>query len=264
MSGARGARPLLEFAHVTVAYGTRVALRDACLSVMPGESLVVVGESGSGKSTVVGAAMGLLGPGGVVAGGDVWFGDVNVTDAAPRVARGLRGPGMGLVAQDCMASLDPARTVGAQAHDALSAHGRVTRAESDRRARALLARLGLADPDRILACRPHELSGGMGQRVGLCLALLPRPRLLLADEPTSALDAIARAQVLRELARVRDEAGTALVVVTHDMAVAASLADTLLVLDAGRVAEYGTARRVLSHPADDRTRALLEAARALA
>lgn len=251
--------PLLEFDRVEVSFDGRAVVCGVSFSVMPGEVLAIVGESGSGKSTLCRAAMGLLEAGGAVTQGDVWFDGVNVTDLPERRLRALRGPGMGMVFQDCLAALDPVRTIGAQAYESLRAHEKVSRREARRRTLRLFERFGLEDPERVLASFPFELSGGMGQRAGLAMAALLRPRLLLADEPTSALDAVSQAQVVRELASLRAESGVALVVVTHSMGVARALADAVLVLKDGTVVEYGPAADVLERPQSAWTCELLAA-----
>lgn len=251
--------PLLEFDRVEVSFGGRAVVRDVSFSVMPGEALAIVGESGSGKSTLCRAAMGLLDAGGAVTRGDVWFDGANVAGLPERRLRVLRGPGMGMVFQDSLAALNPVRTVGAQAVESLRAHERTTRAEALARMAALLERFGLDDPARVLASYPFELSGGMGQRAGLALAMLLRPRLLFADEPTSALDAVSQAQVVREMASLRAQDGLSMVVVTHNMGVACALADAVLVLKDGAVVEYGPASQVLERPQSAYARELLDA-----
>ena len=251
--------PLLEYSHVEVSYDGRPVVRDVSFPVMPGEVVCLVGESGSGKSTLVKAAMGQLGGAGQVTRGDIWYAGASIPDMPPRDLRRLCGGDFALVFQDCLAALTPIRRIGDQVHEALAAHRPVTRAESDELACAMFARLGLEDPARVLASYPFELSGGMGQRVGIAMALLSEPRVLFADEPTSALDVIVQAQVVELLRRVNRELGTAIVLVTHNMGVVRALADHVLVLKDGEVVEFGEAARVLEAPAAAYTRELIEA-----
>lgn len=251
---------LLECRDLTAGYGPRPAVQGVGFAVRPGETLAVVGGSGSGKSTLLRAVAGLLAPGGRVLGGRVWLAGRELTALPERELRRVRGAQIGFVFQDAGASLCPVRTVGSQVCETLAAHGRPARAAARARALALLADLGCADPQRLWDARAFELSGGQAQRAALALAMLPQPPLLLADEPTSALDTLARRETLDQLRRLRQRYGTALVLVTHDMAVAAALADSVLVLQNGRAVEYGPAARVLRAPRHAYTRILLQAA----
>lgn len=246
--------PLLQCDGLTVRYRDRAAVQDVSFSVLPGQAVAVVGESGSGKSTLLRAVMGLAGPGSRVEGSVRFAGR-----EPPGELRQLRGPGMGMVFQDTGASLCPVRTIGSQMFECLAAHRRISRREAKRLALDLFARLDLPDGEALWHSVPGALSGGMLQRVGIAMALLPRPTLLLADEPTSALDVLARRQVVAELARARQLSGTAILLVTHDFAVAEALADRMVVLDRGRVAESGPAEQVLRHPESEVTRRLLAA-----
>lgn len=257
-------RPLLEFDHVEVSYDGTPVVHDVSLPVSEGEVVCIVGESGSGKSTLVRAAMGQLGRRGCVTRGDIWYKGESIPDLAPRRMRELCGSELALVFQDCLASLAPIRRIGDQVFEAMGSHRRISREESDGLACKMFERLGLSDPERVLASYPFELSGGMGQRVGIAIALLGEPRVLFADEPTSALDVIAQAQVVRLLARVNRELGTTIVLVTHNMAVVEAMADHVLVLRDGRVEEVGPAKQVLEVPTAAYTRELISATPRLA
>ena len=191
--------PLLEYTHVEVSYAGTAVVHDVSFPVREGEIVCIVGESGSGKSTLVKAAMGQLGPKGLVTRGDIWYQGKSVPDLPRSELQKLCGADFALVFQDCLAALTPIRTIGDQVHESLSAHRKVTRSESDDLASDMFAKLGLEDPARVLASYPFNLSGGMGQRVGIAIALLSNPRILFADEPTSALDVVVQAQVVELL-----------------------------------------------------------------
>ena len=252
--------PLLTYQNLEVSFSGQTVLHGVSLALCPGEILGVVGESGSGKSTLLRAAMGLLGSGGAVTGGDIWYRGKNLPDLSERELRRIRGAEIGMIFQDAGASLCPIRTVGAQIHESMAAHGRISRAEARERALALFEKLRLKDGQRIWDSYPFSLSGGMSQRVCIAMAMLMEPLVLLADEPTSALDVAVQKQVVQELLRLRDLFGTAILLVTHDIAVASAMADTVLVLKEGRAVEYGPARQVLTTPQAPYTRQLLEAA----
>lgn len=252
--------PLLTYQNLEVSFSGQTVLHGVSLALCPGEILGVVGESGSGKSTLLRAAMGLLGGGGAVTGGDIWYRGKNLPDLSERELRRIRGAEIGMIFQDAGASLCPIRTVGAQIHESMAAHGRISRAEARERALALFEKLRLKDGQRIWDSYPFSLSGGMSQRVCIAMAMLMEPLVLLADEPTSALDVAVQKQVVQELLRLRDLFGTAILLVTHDIAVASAMADTVLVLKEGRAVEYGPARQVLTTPQAPYTRQLLEAA----
>ncbi len=254
-------RELLSFRQVSIAYGGVETVSDVSFDVAPGTILGLVGESGSGKSTLLKAAMGLLPPGARVTRGSILFDGKDVTKLPERLLRRIRGPEIGMVFQDAGASFCPVRTVGDQIAEMLAAHGPEGKKEARERTLELFGRLRLHEPERLWSAYPFELSGGMRQRVGLAAVLLLRPRLILADEPTSALDAVVQKKVLLELRKFRDERpGSAVVFVTHDMSVVEFLADSVVVLQKGRVCESGPRASVFSDPKDAYTRRLLEAA----
>lgn len=250
---------LLTFDAVEVAYGSGPVLQGVTFSLHPGEIAAVVGASGSGKSTLLKAAMGIL-QGGAVTGGEIRFRGRDLAACAPGELRRMRGAEISMVFQDTGAYLCPIRTIESQMREAVRAHRKASKEEVRAMALALLARLRLEDPARILQSYPFALSGGQLQRVGIAMAMLLKPPVLLCDEPTSALDMVAQRKVLDELRALRADYGTAILLVTHDMGVVSALADTVLVLREGQVAEYGPARQVLSQPRSRETQALLAAA----
>ncbi len=251
-----------------ISYGDKDRRREVVhgvsFEIAEGETLALVGESGSGKSTTAHALLGLLPAGGRVDGGRVLLGDLDISGWSDRALRGIRGPEVGLVPQDPTTSLDPVRTIGAQVEEILRLHGHRDRRSRRARAIELLDRVGIDDPDLRARQYPHELSGGMRQRVLIATAIALRPRLLIADEPTSALDATVQRKVLDLLDELQREEGTSILLVTHDLGVAADRAERLVVLKDGRIVEQGSSEAVLAAPADPYTKQLLADAPAFA
>ena len=228
-------------------------------TVGAGETVAVVGESGSGKSVSVLALMGLL-PARIatVSGRALLDGEDLLTMPRERL-RQVRGPGVGMVFQDPMTSLNPVLTVGRQIVEGLQAHADLAKEVARTRAAELLGEVGLPDPRGALDRYPHELSGGMRQRVMIAIALSNSPSLLIADEATTALDVTVQAQILDLVARLKADHGTGVVWITHDLGVVAGIADRVLVMYGGRCVEDGTADDVLERPAHPYTRGLLGA-----
>ena len=250
---------LLRVEHVTISYNGEPVVQDVSFELEQGEILGIVGESGSGKSTIVRAIMGLLGEEGLVTRGDIWYKGENLTDMSEKKLRKLLGTEIGMVFQDCKAALCPVRTIGAQIHEAVSEHEKISKKEVRERAGEIMKKIGLDDSDRVLDSYPFELSGGMNQRVGICTAMIMHPNLLLADEPTSALDVTTQAQIVRQMMELRDDYGTGIIIVTHNIGVAAYMADQLIVMHHGKVVDHGTREEVLNNPTSDYTKKLLEA-----
>ena len=250
---------LIKSDSVEISFGGTPVVHGISFSLAPGKILGIVGESGSGKSTVIRAVMGLLGPGGAVTKGDIWFEGKNMPDVSEAEMRRLRGSRIAMIFQDAGASLCPIRTIGSQIHESMAAHGEVSLAEAREKALALFASLDFKDPARVWDSYPFELSGGMNQRVAIATAMIMHPSLLLADEPTSALDAAVQKQVVLELLRLRETCGCAIIIVTHDIGVVSRMADDVLVMKDGRMIEYGPARDVLERPRDEYTKTLLAA-----
>ena len=250
--------PLLRVEHVTICYNGKAVVQDVSFDLHQGEILGVVGESGSGKSTIIKAIMGLLGGGGLVTRGDIYYKGQNVVDMPQKEQRRLLGPEIGMVFQDCKAALCPIRTVGAQIYESLSEHEKLTKAEAYERAGVLMKKIGLEDYQRVLDSYPFELSGGMNQRVGICAAMMMKPSLLLADEPTSALDVTVQKQVVEEMKLMRRDYGTAMILVTHNIRVVGAMADQVLVLQNGNVMDYGSTDHVLHHSENAYTKKLMD------
>ena len=259
---------VLDVQGLRVSYESRAGRREVVhgvdVSVGEGEVVALVGESGSGKSTTAHPLIGLLPEGGRVDGGSVAIGGVDITAWSQKRLRSVRGAQVGLVPQDPASSLDPVRPIGVQVGEILRLHG--TRDAATRRARVLelLDRVGLDDPALRARQYPHELSGGMRQRVLIATAIALRPRLILADEPTSALDVTVQRRILDLIDDLRREEGTSVLLVTHDLGVAADRAQRIVVLNQGRIVEQGPSSGILSSPSDPYTRQLLADAPALA
>ncbi|ORA10733.1 dipeptide ABC transporter ATP-binding protein [Mycobacterium asiaticum] len=255
--------PLLSVEGLEVRFGNdEPAVRGVDLTVLPGQTVAIVGESGSGKSTTAAAILGLLSPGGRITGGRIVFDGRDIADADARSLRMLRGREIGYVPQDPMTNLNPVWKVGFQIREAL----RVNTSGRDARRRAveLLAEVGMPDPAEQVGRYPHQLSGGMCQRALIAIGLAGRPRLLIADELTSALDVTVQRQVLNHLQRLTDESGTALLLITHDLALAAERAAAVVVIHRGVVVESGAAQTILREPQHEYTRRLVAAAPSLA
>ena len=249
--------PLLRVRDLRVRYagGEGLALDGVSFDLAPSRVLGVVGESGCGKSTLACAIPRLL-PASAQIEGQIAVGGEDVFSASPAALRRLRGERVGMVFQDAGAALDGAFTLGSQLRETLRLRG-LSRAQAKTRAMELLSLVGIDAPERRLSQYPHELSGGQKQRAMIALALCGSPELLIADEPTSALDVTVQAQILRLLAGLRERLSMAVLLITHDLGVAAQLCDELLVLYAGRVCERGSAEAVFLDPRHEYTRALL-------
>ena len=251
--------PVLTYDSVEISYNGNAVVHDLNFSLDRGEILGLVGESGRGKSTIIRAAMGLLGPGGLVRRGDIWFEGENLPDLPEKELRKIRGAKIGMIFQNCADSLCPVRTIGSQIFESMRAHAGISRTGAKERAMELFENLELPDPERIWKSYPFELSGGMNQRAGTAIAMLMNPAVLLADEPTSALDSLVQKQVILQMKKMRSLYGTSIIIVTHDIGVVSAMADTVLVLKDGRTKEYGSASAVLNFPRDEYTRRLMAA-----
>jgi peptide/nickel transport system ATP-binding protein len=255
------ATPLLEVRQLRVEFptrhGTLCAVDDLSFEIAPGEMLGVVGESGAGKSLTGMAIIGLLEPPGRIAAGEIRLEGERIDNLPAEAMRRIRGKRIGAIFQDPLTSLNPLFTIGEQLVETIDTHLRTGRNAARRRALELLAEVGIPAPELRLDQYPHQLSGGMRQRVVIALALAGNPRLIVADEPTTALDVSIQAQIITLLKRLAAEHDTAVMLITHDMGVIAETADRVAVLYAGRLAEIGPVREVIHAPRHPYTRGLM-------
>jgi oligopeptide/dipeptide ABC transporter ATP-binding protein len=229
-------------------HGTLTAVDGVSFALDPGKTLCIVGESGSGKSVTAQSILRLIEPPGKIVEGRIFYKDVDLLTLPEREMERLRGDRIGMVFQDPMTSLNPAFTVGDQIAEGLMVHQGLRRGAALDEAVELLRRVGIARPERRVHDYPYQFSGGMRQRALIAAAIACRPEILIADEPTTALDVTIQAQILKLLADLQKQLGIALVLITHDLGVVASIADQVLVMYAGRVAEYGDVTTVFREP----------------
>ncbi len=261
MSAARqpANAPTLEIEGLRVGFGKLEAVRGISLSVARGETHCLVGKSGCGKSISALAVMGLLPRGARRGAQRIAFAGEDIGHFSERRLAALRGDRMGMIFQEPMTSLNPAYTIGSQMTEVLRRHRGLSRGQAAERAVAMLARVGVTAPDMRLGQFPHQLSGGLRQRVMIAMALLCEPELLIADEPTTALDVTVQAQILRLLAELQRELGLAVLLITHDLGVVARVANRVSVMYAGEIVEHASAEALFAAPGHPYTRGLLAA-----
>lgn len=249
---------ILSVEDLVVAYGKKRIVHDVSFTLERGEILVIAGESGSGKSTILKAIGGLLGKGGAIIDGQIFFGEREITVLSAGERRRLSGDAIGFIFQNAGASFCPIRTIGEQIFESVRAHRDWTREEFRKRAIALMEKINL--PPSTLDEYPFRLSGGMAQRAGILAATILEPQLLLADEPTSALDVVTQVGVVKELLNLRGRLGVSIIMVTHDLRIARRMADKVLVMKNGTAVEFGTREQIFNEPQELYTRELIEAA----
>ncbi|MCL1859214.1 MAG: ABC transporter ATP-binding protein [Oscillospiraceae bacterium] len=252
---------MLSISDLCVSFYTPVgevkALNGVCLAVDKGEVLGVVGESGSGKSVTFSVVSGLLQKPGEVKSGSVIFDGRDMIAAPEKVMRDIRGKDISVIFQDSMTSLNPVFTIGDQLMEMILLHMDMDKKEARTHAIKMLALVGISNPETRMRQYPHELSGGMRQRVMIAMALSCKPKLLIADEPTTALDVTIQAQILDLINKMRTESGTAIVLITHDLGVVSEICDRVAVMYAGMVMEYGTVDEIFYQSAHPYTKGLL-------
>ncbi len=234
------------------------ALNDVTLHVREGEVLGIVGESGSGKSVTAYSLMGLTAHPGRLIGGNLFFNGHHINKMSERELRKMRGNEVSIIFQDPMTSLNPVYTIGNQIREVILLHTDKTRRQANERAKELLRLVGINEPERRLKQYPHELSGGMRQRVMIAIALACEPKLLIADEPTTALDVTIQAQILDLMTDLKKKLGMAIILITHDLGVVAGMCDRIAVMYGGKVVEYGTTDEVFYHASHEYTKGLLQ------
>ncbi|WP_319546594.1 ABC transporter ATP-binding protein [Ruegeria conchae] len=262
-------QPIAQIKKLRVEFQTKdgpvVGVEDVSFEVNPGETVCIVGESGSGKSVSSLSLMRLVEfGGGEIAGGQLLFDrrdgeEMNLAGADQDLMKQIRGNEIGMIFQEPMTALNPVFTVGRQLTEGLRIHKDMTKAQAEDRALELLRQVRIPEPERRLKQYPHELSGGMRQRVVIAMAMACEPRLLIADEPTTALDVTIQAEILALMDRLKRETGTAVMFITHDMAVVAQMADRVVVMFRGNKVEEGTVKEIFENPQHDYTKALLAA-----
>ena len=256
--------PLLSVRNLTVTFGSFTAVEDVSFDIHEGQTLAVVGESGSGKSVTALSIMRLveLGTRGEIEGGEILFrtpsGDViDLVQQSESTMRDIRGNQISMIFQEPLTSLNPVFTVGNQVAEAVILHQGLSKDEARERVLETFRLVRIPDPEQRLDQYPHELSGGMRQRVMIAMALSCDPKILIADEPTTALDVTIQAQILGLMRDLREQTGAAVLIITHDMGVVAEVADEVVVMNQSRLVERGSVYDVFENPDEDYTRALL-------
>lgn len=250
---------LLDVKNLDISYGSKLTVSGVNIQLDKGEILSIVGESGSGKTTVIRAVMGCLPGRGHVSGGSITFGGRDMLKNTREDWRKISGREMSMIFQDSGNMINPIRRIGEQFTDYILAHApQKSKAEAAEMAKDMLNKVRLPNPQNIMNSYPFELSGGMRQRVGIAMAMIFSPKLLLADEPTSALDVTTQAQIIRQIVDVRNEYNAAVILVTHNIGVASYVSNKLMVMKNGRVVESG-GREIIENPQHAYTKELLAA-----
>ena len=234
------------------------ALDDVSFYVNEGEVLGVVGESGSGKSVTSYSLMGLIANPGKIIGGDLYFNGYHINEMSEKEMRKIRGNEVSIIFQDPMTSLNPVYTIGNQIMEVILLHTNKNKKEAKERAKELLTLVGINEPDKRLKQYPHELSGGMRQRVMSAMALACEPKLLIADEPTTALDVTIQAQIIELMIELKNKLGMAIIMITHDLGVVANICDRIAVMYAGKIIESGLTDDIFYNPKHEYTKGLLK------
>ena len=250
---------MLELKDVTISYGGAPVVNGVNMKLEEGEICGIVGESGSGKTTVIRAILGLLPGSGRVTGGDIVFKGEPLLKKSREDWKKLRGSDISMIFQDSGAMMNPTRKIGDCFVEYIRTHENISRKDAWDKGVEMLERMRLPSGDNIMKSYPFQLSGGMRQRVGIAMGMTYQPKLLLADEPTSALDVTTQAQIIRQFLELRDDYGTSIIMVTHNLGVAAYMSDYIMVMKSGVVEDQGTRDYILKTSRDEYTRTLLEA-----
>lgn len=250
---------MLQLKDVTISYKDVPTVKDFRLDMKQGQIVSLVGESGSGKTTVIRAILGLLAGGGSVTQGSITFEGKDLLSYSKEEWRKLRGSQISMIFQDSGAMMNPTRKVGAVFTEYLRTHEKISKKDAWKKGCEMLERMNLPSPDNVMNSYPFQLSGGMRQRVGIAMGMSYQPKLLLADEPTSALDVTTQAQIVRQMMELRDKYGTSIIVVTHNLGIAAYMSDYIIVMKDGKIEEQGTREYILNDTRNPYTRSLLGA-----
>ncbi|MFC2294267.1 MAG: ABC transporter ATP-binding protein [Leptotrichia hongkongensis] len=251
---------MLEIKDLTIQYGDKdPVVENFSLSLKKGEIITIVGESGSGKSTVLSSILGLLPNGGKIISGDIIYNGESMLNKSLNQWRELRGTEITMISQDSGGTLNPIRKIGKQFVEYIQTHSKMSAKEAEEKAEDMFSKVNLPDPEIIMKSYPHQLSGGMKQRVGIAMALTFRPKIILADEPTSALDVITQAQIVKEIMDLRKKFDTSIIMVTHNLGVAAYISDKIIVMQNGKIVDAGNKNEVIENPKSEYTKKLLEA-----
>jgi oligopeptide transport system ATP-binding protein len=251
--------PILSVSDLRVSFGNSDILRGVSLDVEPGQTIGLVGESGCGKTMLGLSLMGMIPHGGRISGGSIILEGKDLTKISEKEYRSLRGSDLAMVMQDPFTSLNPVMRIGDQVAESLVLHQNKSWSEARIGALEMLLEVGIPEPERAMRKYPHEMSGGQRQRVVIAIAFSCQPKVLIADEPTTALDVTLQAQVLRLLTQMQERFGTAVILISHNIGVIASVCDRVNVVYAGEFVESGTVTQVLKSPLHPYTKALLEA-----
>ncbi len=250
---------MLELKDVTVSYKGIPTVKNFNLSMKEGQIISLVGESGSGKTSVIRAILGLLPGGGKVTSGLITFEGKDLLSYKKEDWRNMRGSEISMIFQDSGAMMNPTRRVGDVFAEYLLTHEKISKKDAWEKGAEMLMRMRLPSPDNVMKSYPFQLSGGMRQRVGIAMGMTYKPKLLLADEPTSALDVTTQAQIVRQMMELREEYKTGIIVVTHNLGVAAYMSDYIIVMKNGVIEDEGDRDHILHHSENAYTKSLLEA-----
>lgn len=250
---------MLEIKNATISYKNVPTVQNFSLSMKPGQIISLVGESGSGKTTVIRAVLGLLPGGGKVTAGDITFEGASLLTYSSEQWRKIRGADISMIFQDSGAMMNPTRKIGDVFLEYIRTHEKISKKNAWDKGIQMLERMRLPSGDNIMRSYPFQLSGGMRQRVGIAMAMTYQPKLLLADEPTSALDVTTQAQIVRQMLNLRDTYGTGIIVVTHNLGVAAYMSDYIVVMKNGQIEDQGDRNYILHESENAYTKTLLNA-----
>ena len=250
---------MLKLDNVTISYKNVPTVQNFNLDMKEGQIVSLVGESGSGKTTVIRAVLGLLAGGGKVTEGSITFEGEDLLSYTPEQWRKLRGSDISMIFQDSGAMMNPTKKIGSVFTEYILTHEKISKKEAWNKGIMMLERMRLPAADNIMNSYPFQLSGGMRQRVGIAMGMTYQPKLLLADEPTSALDVTTQAQIVRQMMQLRDDYHTSIIVVTHNLGVAAYMSDYIIVMKQGIIEDQGTREYILKESQNEYTRKLLDA-----